>query len=101
MEPFANNTIAGLVNYRSSHNLPDILLTCSKDPQIKAFADKHGIPVPQPCKRDTALQKLRSSYETVAKKAGETASYPGNWLYETWSESGKSSAKGMWFRSDI
>jgi len=57
------------------------------DSQIKAYADKHGIPVPQPHKRDTTLQKLRSSYETVAQKAGETASYPGNWLYETWSES--------------
>ncbi|TVY53656.1 Stress response protein ish1 [Lachnellula cervina] len=55
--------------------------------QLKAYADKHGIPVPQPRTRDTTLQKLRSSYETVAKKAGETASYPGNWLYETWSES--------------
>lgn len=58
------------------------------DSQLKTFADKHGIPVPQPRKRDTVLQKLRSNYETVAKKAGETASYPGNWLYETWSESG-------------
>ncbi|KUJ20296.1 uncharacterized protein LY89DRAFT_610274 [Mollisia scopiformis] len=54
---------------------------------LKAFADKHGIPVPQPRARDTLLQKLRSNYETVAKKAGETASYPGNWLYESWSES--------------
>ncbi|KAH6678255.1 putative stress response protein ish1 [Halenospora varia] len=57
------------------------------DSQLKAFADKHDIPVPQPRKRDTVLQKLRSNYETVAQKAGETASYPGNWLYETWSES--------------
>ncbi|TVY16287.1 Meiotic sister chromatid recombination protein 1 [Lachnellula arida] len=57
------------------------------DSQLKAYADKHGIPVPQPRARDTTLQKIRSSYETVAKKAGETASYPGNWLYETWSES--------------
>jgi hypothetical protein len=57
--------------------------------QLKAFADKHGIPVPQPRARDTVLQKLRSNYETVAQKVGETASYPGNWLYETWSESGK------------
>ncbi|TVY90045.1 Stress response protein [Lachnellula willkommii] len=57
------------------------------DSQLKAYADKHGIPVPQPRVRDTTLQKIRSSYETVAKKAGETASYPGNWLYETWSES--------------
>lgn len=43
--------------------------------------------VPQPRQRDTILQKARSSYETAAKKAGETAAYPGNWLYETWSES--------------
>ncbi|KAE9376860.1 putative stress response protein ish1 [Stipitochalara longipes BDJ] len=55
--------------------------------QLKAFCDKHDIPVPQPRKRDTILQKARSNYETVAKKVGETASYPGNWLYETWSES--------------
>jgi len=57
------------------------------DSQLKAFADKHGIPVPQPRKRDTLLQKVRSNYESAAKKAGETAAYPGNWLYETWSES--------------
>lgn len=43
--------------------------------------------VPQPRTRDTLLQKTRANYETVAKKVGETASYPGNWLYETWSES--------------
>jgi rRNA-processing protein FCF1 len=57
------------------------------DSQLKAFADKHGIPVPQPRKRDTLLQKIRSNYESIAKKAGETASYPGDWLYSTWSES--------------
>jgi hypothetical protein len=57
------------------------------DSSLKAFADKHDIPVPQPRARDTLISKLRSNYETVAKKAGETASYPGNWLYETWSES--------------
>ncbi|CAG8977879.1 hypothetical protein HYALB_00001756 [Hymenoscyphus albidus] len=57
------------------------------DSQLKAFADKHGIPVPQPRKRDTLLQTLRSNYETIVSKAGETAAYPGNWLYETWTES--------------
>ncbi|RDW94506.1 hypothetical protein BP5796_00269 [Coleophoma crateriformis] len=57
------------------------------DSQLKAFADRHGIPVPQPRKRDTLLQKIRSNYESAAKKAGETAAYPGNWLYETWTES--------------
>jgi hypothetical protein len=88
VEHFANNSIVGLV-IDEFPTISDVLLTYFKDSQLKAFADKHGIPVPQPRKRDTALQKLRSSYETVAKKAGETASYPGNWLYETWSESGK------------
>jgi hypothetical protein len=57
------------------------------DSQLKAFADKHGIPVPQPRQRDTLLQKIRLGYETAAKKAGETVAYPGNWIYETWSES--------------
>ncbi|KFZ13430.1 hypothetical protein V502_06619 [Pseudogymnoascus sp. VKM F-4520 (FW-2644)] len=57
------------------------------DSQLKAFADKHGIPVPQPRKRDDLLHKIRYDYETIAKKAGDSISYPGNWLYETWSES--------------
>ncbi|CZS90716.1 hypothetical protein WAI453_004001 [Rhynchosporium graminicola] len=55
--------------------------------QLKAFADKHGIPVPQPRARDTLLQKVRSGYESAAEKAGETAAYPGNWIYQSWSES--------------
>jgi len=59
------------------------------DSQLKAFADKHGIPVPQPYKKDTLLQKIRSNYQTISNKAGEAAAYPGNWLYETWTESGK------------
>ncbi|KAI1504534.1 hypothetical protein F5X99DRAFT_371329 [Biscogniauxia marginata] len=57
------------------------------DSALKAFADKHDIPVPQPRKRDTIIQQARSNYEAVAKKAGDAASYPGNWLYETWTES--------------
>lgn len=57
------------------------------DSQLKAFLDKHNIPVPQPRKRDTLLSTVRSNYETAAKKIGETAAYPGNWLYESWAES--------------
>ncbi|KAI0380652.1 hypothetical protein F5Y04DRAFT_95820 [Hypomontagnella monticulosa] len=68
-------------------NVQDWILDTWTDSSLKAFADKHGIPVPQPRTRDTVLQKLRSNYETVAKKAGETAAYPGDWLYDTWSES--------------
>ncbi|KXH53128.1 hypothetical protein CNYM01_01849 [Colletotrichum nymphaeae SA-01] len=68
-------------------SVKDWILDSWTDSQLKAFADKHGIPVPQPRNRDSILQKARANYETVAQKAGETASYPGNWLYETWSES--------------
>lgn len=82
------NFIAGLVHYNLEIQTR-LALILFVDSQLKAFADKHGIPVPQPRKRDTLLQALRSNYQTVSEKAGETASYPGNWLYETWSESGK------------
>lgn len=54
---------------------------------MKAFCDKHGIPAPKPRTRDTLLTSARSNYESAAKKVGETAAYPGNWLYESWSES--------------
>ena len=66
-------------------NVKDWILDTWTDSQLKAFCDKNGVPVPQPRKRDTLLQKARASYETVAQQAGEAASYPGNWLYETWS----------------
>jgi len=33
------------------------------------------------------LATARDNYDSVAKKLGETASYPGSWLYETWTES--------------
>ena len=63
-------------------------LSCSwTDSQLKAFLDKHGIPAPQPRKRDTLLSSARSNYETVAKKTNEYYQYPGAWLYGTWSES--------------
>ncbi|KAI1334958.1 hypothetical protein F5Y15DRAFT_263357 [Xylariaceae sp. FL0016] len=65
----------------------DWILDTWTDSTLKSFADKHDIPVPQPRQRDSLLQVARSNYETVAKKAGETVSYPGNWLYESWSES--------------
>ncbi|KAK2609055.1 hypothetical protein QQS21_002425 [Conoideocrella luteorostrata] len=68
-------------------NAKDWILDTWSDSQLKAFCDKHGIPVPQPRHRDTLLQKARIGYETIAKKAGETAAYPGDWLYQTWSES--------------
>ena len=54
---------------------------------MKTFLDKNGVPAPQPRKRDTLLASARHNYESIAKKANEYYSYPGAWLYETWSES--------------
>lgn len=68
-------------------NTHEWILDTWSDSELKEFCDKHGIPVPQPRKRDTLLEKARSSYQDVAKSLGETAAYPGNWLYQTWSES--------------
>lgn len=55
--------------------------------QLKSFADKHGIPVPQPRTRDSLLKSIRENYQSVANTVGQTTAYPGNWLYESWSES--------------
>lgn len=57
------------------------------DSQLKAFADKHGIPVPQPRQRDTLLKAVRENYQSAANKMSETTQYPGDWLYSTWSDS--------------
>lgn len=73
--------------YEGWANIKDWILDTWTESQLKAFCDKHGIPVPQPRQRDTILQKARSSYETIAKKIDQATSYPGDWLYESWSES--------------
>lgn len=57
------------------------------DSQIKAFLDRHGVPAPQPRKRDVLIKTARENYENIAKKLGEATSYPGNWVYSQWTES--------------
>ncbi|KAL4873450.1 hypothetical protein BDV12DRAFT_192430 [Aspergillus spectabilis] len=57
------------------------------DSQLKLFLDKHGIASPQPRRRDTLLKAARENYESVANTLGEAAHYPGNWLYEHWTDS--------------
>ena len=71
----------------SKQNETDMTTRSWSDSQLKSFLDKNGIPAPQPKKRDSLLATARDNYDTVAKKLGETAAYPGNWLYETWTES--------------
>lgn len=69
--------------------LPHALLTCCSwtESQLKAFADKHGIPVPQPRKRDSLLKAVRENYQSAANKISEHINYPGDWIYESWSDS--------------
>nr|POF03975.1 stress response protein ish1 [Quercus suber] len=55
--------------------------------QLKAFLDYHNIPNPSPRTRDSLLHTARSNYQAAANKIGETAAYPGDWLYKSWSDS--------------
>ncbi|KAF2398448.1 hypothetical protein EJ06DRAFT_463911, partial [Trichodelitschia bisporula] len=71
----------------SMGNVRDWIFSSWSDSQIKAFLDRHGIPNPQPRTRDSLLKTARENYQSIANKVGQTASYPGDWLYENWSES--------------
>lgn len=55
--------------------------------QLKSFLDYNNIPSPQPRDRDALLTTARSNYQTIATKAGETAEYPGDWIWSKWSTS--------------
>ncbi|PSN67270.1 hypothetical protein BS50DRAFT_600713 [Corynespora cassiicola Philippines] len=68
-------------------NVRDWIFDSWTDSQLKIFADKHGIPVPQPRERDTLLKAVHENYQSAANKLSETTSYPGDWLYESWSDS--------------
>ncbi len=43
--------------------------------------------VPATGNRDALLTKARRGFEVGSKAAGESLSYPGDWLYESWSDS--------------
>lgn len=55
--------------------------------QLKAYLDYYNIPNPNPRTRDSLLSTARANYQKAADKAGETAAYPGDWLYQSWSDS--------------
>lgn len=66
-----------------------LLLTYSSwtESQLKAYLDYHNVPNPSPRTRDSLLHTARSNYQSIANKIGETAAYPGDWLYQSWSDS--------------
>ncbi|KAL8823705.1 MAG: hypothetical protein Q9191_005622 [Dirinaria sp. TL-2023a] len=72
---------------KSYESVKDWIFDGWTDSQLKAFLDRNGVPAPQPRKRDTLLATVRQNYEAIAQKLDQTARYPGNWLYEAWSES--------------
>ncbi|KAJ9668126.1 hypothetical protein H2201_001932 [Coniosporium apollinis] len=71
----------------SYHSVKDWIFDSWTESQLKAFLDYHGIPNPQPRNRDSLLKAARENYQSAANKIGETAAYPGDWLYESWSDS--------------
>lgn len=54
---------------------------------LKSFLDKHGIPNPNPRSRDAFLSQARDSYGSVAAKASDAAEAPGNWVFDSWTDS--------------
>jgi hypothetical protein len=54
---------------------------------LKSFLDHNKIPNPQPSTKDKLIASARQNYDAIAKKSGEYAAYPGDWLYTSWSES--------------
>ncbi|ETI25535.1 hypothetical protein G647_02308 [Cladophialophora carrionii CBS 160.54] len=69
------------------HSVKDWIFDSWTESSLKSFLDHHNIPHPQPRTRDSLLTTARQNYDSVAKQLGEYASYPGDWLYATWSES--------------
>lgn len=73
--------------YQAYESVKDWIFDSWTESQLKAFLDRHGIPNPQPRNRDTLLKTVRENYHSMATKAGQAAAYPGDWIYETWTES--------------
>ncbi|KAK5044861.1 hypothetical protein LTR84_010399 [Exophiala bonariae] len=84
VDPLSSTGQQATDNYGS---VKDWIFDSWTESSLKSFLDHHGIPAPQPRTRDSYLAAVRQNYESAAKKAGEYASYPGDWLYASWSES--------------
>ncbi|ERT01433.1 MSC1 protein [Sporothrix schenckii 1099-18] len=68
-------------------DVKDWILDSWSDSQLKSFCDHYKIPVPQPRERDVLLRNARQNLDSIAQKSHQTFGYPGNWLYDTWTES--------------
>jgi hypothetical protein len=73
--------------HNSSITLCPLTIQRWTESQLKSFCDYHGIPSPQPRTRDSLLKTARENYQSIADKTGETIAYPGDWLFQSWSDS--------------
>uniref|UniRef100_A0A0D6QU78 SAP domain-containing protein n=1 Tax=Araucaria cunninghamii TaxID=56994 RepID=A0A0D6QU78_ARACU len=80
-------TAAGYKVDHESHNIKEWIFDTWTESSLKKFLDHYKIPNPQPRTRDTLLTSARQNYDSVAKKLNQYSAYPGDWLYQTWSES--------------
>lgn len=84
---FRTGYLTGLFS-RSSCNEDTANNTFSwTESQLKSFLDFHKIPNPSPRNRDSMLSTVRGNYKSIADVVKETAAYPGDWLYQSWSDS--------------
>ena len=67
-------------------NIANTLCSWS-DSQLKAFLEAHGVRIPQPREHEKLVSTAKDAYEKLAKRLGETVAYPGNWVYNQWSDS--------------
>jgi len=68
-------------------NVQNSIFDTWSESQLKSFLDYHQIPNPSPRTRDSLVSTVRSNYAAAANKIGETAAYPGDWIYQSWSDS--------------
>jgi hypothetical protein len=68
-------------------SVKDWIFDSWSDSQLKAFLDRHRIRNPTPSTHENLAAEARKNYNNIAEKLGESTAYPGNWLYESWSES--------------
>lgn len=85
--PSSGSSIRELPFCKYAHTCATLTFVSWTESQLKAFLDYHSIPNPSPRTRDSLLHTARSNYQAAANKAGETAAYPGDWLYSQWSDS--------------
>jgi len=70
----------------SYNSVKDWIFDSWSQSQLERFLKRHGIPNPKSHHRATLVSTAKDNYQNVANKLGESYAYPGNWVYESWSD---------------